>query len=279
MSRIRRLLSVLRDEGVLSLVRRIARGVARRVRPEFLDECDLAYYALEANSRPGVMVDVGAHIGLALLPFARSGWRVVAAEPDSVNRSKLLDAVRGFPRVTVDTRAVSSERIEKISLYRSDVSTGISGLSAFDPSHVEAETVSAQTAADLLEQNSIAAVDFLKIDTEGYDFFVLQGFPFGSIKPRVIVCEFEDKKTLPLGYSWREMADFLVKRGYRVIVSEWHPIVRYGVGHDWRSFADYPCELKDAQGWGNLVAVRDTAVEQRLRGSLSRFRMYQPKRT
>ena len=266
----------MREEGLGELLRRVSVGVARRVRPEFLDECDLAYYALDAGSRPGVMVDVGAHIGMALLPFARSGWRVVAAEPDSVNRAKLLESVAGNPRVTVDSRDVSNTRIEKISLYRSEVSTGISGLSAFDASHVEAETVSAQTAADLLGQNGISAVDFLKIDTEGYDFFVLQGWPWADVKPRVIVCEFEDKKSLPLGYSWRDMADYLVAQGYRVIVSEWYPIVRYGVGHRWRAFADYPCSLADATGWGNLVAVRDSEVERGLRGSLSRFRMYQP---
>jgi FkbM family methyltransferase len=240
-----------------------------------MDECDLVFSALKADTRPGVMVDVGAHVGLALLPFARNGWRVIAAEPDSANRGKLLEAVRDMPNVSVDPRAVSNKRMERVALFRSEVSTGISGLSAFHPTHVEAETVAAQTAADLLRANSVVKVDFLKIDTEGYDFFVLQGFPWEIVLPTVIVCEFEDGKSLPLGYAWREMADLLVAQGYRVIVSEWYPIVRYGANHRWRNFSDYPCLLSDNHGWGNLIAVRDDAVEKRLRHRCARFRAYQ----
>ncbi len=31
----------------------------------------------------GVMVDVGAHFGESLQPFAKRGWRIVAFEPDT----------------------------------------------------------------------------------------------------------------------------------------------------------------------------------------------------
>lgn len=111
------------------------------------------------------------------------------------------------------------------------------------------------TLAVLIREQALEAIDFLKIDTEGYDLFVLQGFPWESgVRPGAIVCEFEDAKTLNLGYSFHDMAGFLVDRGYRVWVSEWHPVLRYGVRHDWRSLARYPCELGADDAWGNLLA-------------------------
>jgi hypothetical protein len=45
-------------------------------------------------------------------------------------------------------------------------------------------------------------VDFLKIDTESHDLFVHQGYPWECGKPAVIECEFEDAKTVPLGYTF-----------------------------------------------------------------------------
>ncbi len=107
---------------------------------------------------------------------------------------------------------------------------------------------------NVLNNHNLPGVDFLKIDTEGYDFFVLKGFPWSYHKPCVIECEFEDKKSLPLGYNMRQMADFLIDKGYQLLVSEWHPIVEYGYRHDWRCLKKYPCELEDRDSWGNLLA-------------------------
>jgi hypothetical protein len=90
----------------------------------------------------------------------------------------------------------------------------------------------------------------------------LRGYPWDRSKPRVIVCEFEDAKTRPLGYDYHDLAGFLVARGYRLIVSEWRPIVRYGVQHRWRRFAEYPCELTESAAWGNLIAVTDETMYQ-----------------
>lgn len=100
-------------------------------------------------------------------------------------------------------------------------------------------------------------MDFLKIDTEGFDYFVLKGFPWdrSGLKPGIILCEFEDSKTRPLGYDWKVMADFIQSKGYQVYVSEWFPIEKYGVSHRWRGIKKYPAELEDHEGWGNLVAL------------------------
>ncbi len=229
------------------------------------DETDAIWELI--SLRPGFMIDVGAHRGTSCLPFLGSGWTVQAFEPDETNRKALLRGVsqKGCEdRIRVDTRAVGAVPQLGVQYYRSDVSSGISGLSAFHESHVEAQKVDITTLTEFFLNKTMPKVDFLKIDTEGHDLFVLQGYPWERGKPAVIECEFEDTKTVPLGYTFHDLAKSLFDKGYTVYVSEWHPIIRYGIRHDWRDLMRYPCELADPKGWGNLLAFREPIDEQAL---------------
>lgn len=215
----------------------------------------------------GMMIDVGGHHGSALMPFLNKGWKIFAFEPDEKNRAVLLERLARHKNkhlVSIDTRCVSNKSQNGVSFFTSEQSTGISGLSAFHETHVEAQKVDITTLTEFFEDKPMPAVDFLKIDTEGHDLFVLQGFPWERGTPAVIECEFEDTKTVPLGYTFHDLAGFLVDKGYTVYVSEWHPIIRYGIRHDWRQLMRYPCELADPMGWGNLLAFRDPIDEQAL---------------
>lgn len=218
-----------------------------------------------SSNKSGTMIDVGAHEGYALMPFLNDGWSVFAFEPDDKNRTKLLERLNKHKNktlVSLDTRCVSNKSQEGVSFYRSEQSTGISGLSAFHESHMEAQRVDVTTLTEFFHNKPLPAIDFLKIDTEGHDLFVLQGFPWDRGKPVIIECEFEDIKTVPLSYNFHDLARFLVGKGYTVYVSEWHPIIRYGIRHDWNRLVRYPCELADPKGWGNLLAFRDPIDEQ-----------------
>ena len=121
---------------------------------------------------------------------------------------------------------------------------------------METAHVDVKTLRSVLADQPFNAVDFLKIDTEGYDLFVLRGFPWEKYTPQIVICEFEDSKTRPLGYQHSDLGDFLLGVGYTVFVSEWQPIVRYGVSHSWKRLDRYPCEGINAHGWGNFVAIR-----------------------
>jgi hypothetical protein len=101
-------------------------------------------------------------------------------------------------------------------------------------------------------------------DTEGYDLMVLQGWPWMARQPRLILCEFDDFKTQPLGYDYLALAQFLAAKGYSLLITEWYPIEKYGVQHSWRRLAKYPCRLKSPRGWGNIFAVQEPALYQAL---------------
>lgn len=213
------------------------------------------------------MIDVGGHHGSALMPFLNQGWRVFAFEPDEKNRAKLLINLANHPDkalVSIDTRCVSNKSQKGLSFYSSEQSTGISGLSAFHTTHVETQRVDTVSLTEFFEGKFLPPVDFLKIDTEGHDLFVLQGFPWDRDRPKVIECEFEDSKTRSLGYTYHDLAGFLLDKGYLVYVSEWHPIIRYGIRHDWHRLTAYPCQLADESSWGNLLAFRDPIGETAL---------------
>lgn len=230
--------------------------------PPSFDEVGIAHRLL--GKTPSVLVDVGAHIGSSLLPFAREGWTIFAFEPDPMNRAVLLENVAGFENVHVDDRAISSRDDDEVALYTSDVSTGISSLSAFHPSHQPTAVVRTVRLDTFL--GDLGPVGLLKTDTEGHDLPVLQTYPWASesARPHAVVCEFENRKSEPLGYFFEDLADFLVGQGYVVLVSEWFPIVRYGQLHRWRSVYRYPAALADPAGWGNLIAVEPWQADKAL---------------
>lgn len=221
------------------------------------------------------MIDVGAHVGTSALPFARSGWTVHAFEPDPHNRTELMARASGLANLIVVPAAVSNQP-GRLTLYCSDVSSGISSLSAFHESHRPTGDVDVVTLQDYLSEVELEHVDFLKVDTEGHDFFVLQGFPWARIEPDAVVCEFEDRKTRRLGYTYHDLAGLLVDHRYTVFVSEWHPVVEYGQTHQWRRWKPYPHALAHESAWGNLVAVRPglaRAVSRAAFAAASRLRL------
>ncbi len=228
------------------------------------DEVELIHRLLREQALPRVMVDVGAHHGASLEPFALLGWSVLAFEPDPQNRAELERLCGRFPELRLDRRALSNREARDVPWYTSELSTGISSLAAFHESHERSHSVDVTTLERALEEHGVDRIDFLKVDAEGTDLFVLQGLPWERIEPAVVLCEFEDAKTEALGYTFRDLAEHLVERGYRLLVSEWHPITAYGARHSWRRLAPYPCELEDPRAWGNLIAVRSEDQIQRL---------------
>jgi FkbM family methyltransferase len=252
-NKINKALRIYPDSGTGALARYSVHYVTGR-RTGNIEENDLVYDVLCARHTAGTMVDVGAHFGGTVAPFVASGWRVLAFEPDSANRRKLEEQFGRSSNITIDRRAIADFPRKNVPFFRSAISTGISGLSSFDKSHVAAGEVETTTLALALKETGIGAVDYLKIDTEGYDLFVLRSHPWHLITPRMILCEFEDKKTVPLGYTFHDLAQYLQSKGYVVIVSEWFPIKRYGTPGEWRRFGRYPCKLKNRRAWGNLIA-------------------------
>lgn len=210
-----------------------------------------------------VMFDVGAHVGSTLKPFLLNNWNVYAFEPNPNMYKKIESFIKNNSdfanNLKLEKKCVNDIEQENLTFYLSEVSNGISSLTPFHNSHKKAPfTVSSIRLDNYMKTNNINHVNFLKIDTEGHDYNVLKSYPWHKDKPDVIECEFEDYKSVnKLNYNWKDMAEYLNKLNYKIIISEWYPITKYGGNHKWKGFKEYPCELDDKNGWGNFICFQD----------------------
>ncbi len=186
-----------------------------------------------SNADSRVLVDVGAHQGTVTGLFVDLGWSVIAYEPDPSNREKFEQRFGSHPRVALSSSAVSDSPAKSASFFTSPVSTGVSTLAAFHESHEQTTSVDVVTLAEDLRSRGLKNVDFLKIDIEGFDYFALKGFDW-TYEPRFVLYEFENRKTVPQGYSLADSAAFVIEHGYHLVYSVWEPIVEYGTHHEWR---------------------------------------------
>ena len=244
--------------GIRSFVKRV-------LRMETFDETELIFQLLGQGKCGKIMIDVGAHYGSSLERFAAKRWKVYAFEPDPNNRAVLTKLCARYPTVQIDPRAVSNRNGITLPFFTSNVSSGISSLSAFHESHEQSLQVKTVTLGAFFEEKSIQDISFLKIDTEGHDLHVLQGLPWDRVQPDAILCEFEDSKTESLGYDFHELAKFLSDKKYNLLISEWYPVTKYGGKHRWRRFSFYPCDLIDAKAWGNIIAVKSNDLAESLK--------------
>ena len=97
-----------------------------------IEETYIVYKLLKTlKGKQHVMIDVGAHHGDALLPFAENDWTIYGFEPDPKNLKKLKAQVTDFKNIKIDTRAVSNTTGDTVSFFTSDISAGISSMAAF----------------------------------------------------------------------------------------------------------------------------------------------------
>lgn len=223
------------------------------------DEIEIiSKYYLE-NSSYGLMLDVGAQIGNSMNALAAAGWSVYCFEPNPVCLDILRERSKLFQNnVNIIDKAVSDKDNQNVNFYISDGNLGISSLHAFTNSHIKLKKVKTITLKKFIKQNNINNIDFLKIDTEGHDLSVLNGVDWNSIEIETILCEYEDKKTKKIGYTYNTLCELLNSKGYQVIISEWKPIEKYGGNHQWVKFHGYKKNTKiNSRSWGNIIATKN----------------------
>lgn len=201
----------------------------------------------------GVLFDIGGHFGESSIPFLEEGWTSYCFEPDPANREILLKNTQKFSNLNVYDFALSDIIESNVPFYNSNESSGISSLLEFHHTHELATHVQTKRIDQFCEEQNVLEIDILKIDTEGSDFKILSSFDFGKIKPEVILCEYDFKKT----DNYENILKILKENNYEVIISEWDPIVKYGIQHSWNSFKVLPDPISNYQSWGNIIAFKE----------------------
>jgi FkbM family methyltransferase len=177
--------------------------------------------------KPGMkVVDVGANQGYYTLLAAHrvsSEGRVYAFEPAGIEVQKLQTnlLLNGYSNVTIERCAVGE--CEGITDFY-ECLNGWGSFSSCKPPGEDLRRMTKQkmqvpmTSLDhYAEHRKIAYVDLLKIDAEGAELHVLRGASrllSGSLAP-VVLCELEDRRTIPWGYRVEEIVSLLHSSGFR----------------------------------------------------------------
>lgn len=169
------------------------------------------------------MMDVGANFGLFTIIAARAvgpsgGVHAFEPAPEEYRKLRRNLAVNRFRNVKANAVAAGARPgVAILNVYHS----GWGAYNSIGPSEdpaVPATPISVPiTSLDTyVGEHGIEQLDFLKVDVEGAERDVLTGARdvLSRLRP-VIMCEVDERRTLPLGYAVSELLTLVEGFGYR----------------------------------------------------------------
>lgn len=184
---------------------------------QFGEDIFLKNYFSDLNS--GTYVDVGAHH-----PFRysntywayRNNWHGINIEPN-VNLIKLFELYRPND---LNINCGISDEVGRLEYYKFDSPE----LNSFDANRIEhcihhgyrfigTEDVPVRPLSEILDEYGIKKIDFISIDTEGFDLQVIKSIDFGVDIQLLVVEQDVTLEDLPK----TDVYKFLKEKGYRVI--------------------------------------------------------------
>jgi len=186
--------------GKYTIVQKTSNWLGQKLHPDhiihngnkfFLDKHDSIHYSLAENvelpeniskiiidacAEGNIVVDVGANIGWHTLEFAKlvgESGKVFAFEPVQENFDLLQKNINenNYQNIICVQKAVSNQ-IKQVTM---ELSTRIGDHRIIEKKNSNEPTIEIDSITlDTFFKNE-TKIDFLKIDAEGYDFFVLEG--------------------------------------------------------------------------------------------------------
>jgi FkbM family methyltransferase len=188
----------------------------------------------------GIVFDVGGFRGITSQWFARKSRHVHTFEPmpESAESIRMALKARNVENVSVHQLAVSDRiGISELHLY---AMKGHNSLGRVNTSaHVGSIRVPTTTLDDFADRNGVGAIDFLKIDVEGFELEVLKGATKLLSSHAIKGLLFEANKPVlsSIGKSAGSIHDLLGTYGYSVFDLDGRPASRSDV--DGCEFGDY----------------------------------------
>lgn len=172
-------------------------GYGTASEPRYSGEDSAAVWAF--NSRPNMKIvfDVGAHEGeyltqvKPLLPG--SEWHCF--EPQKSAFEKLQKAAEGMQDVTLNNCAASKENGES-SIYTHIVGAANASMAKRDLRHLDVhfaleEKIKTRNLISYCEEKGLDHIDFLKIDAEGWEYFIVESVMDFAARGRIQFIQFE----------------------------------------------------------------------------------------
>lgn len=186
----------------------------------------LAYLKLVRNG--DVVVEVGANLGYFTRLFGYlvgNKGSVVAFEPVPQTREKLISNVRHLKQVLILPYALSNER-GKFKMFIPGDTHGQASLKMhldsdwLSSGEVTSVSVECMPLAAIREICALDRIDFIKIDAEGSELFVLIGARDILLRDHPILhLEIEETWVKAFNYNIEELETFLRSVGYTIFLT------------------------------------------------------------
>lgn len=157
-------------------------------------------------------IDVGAHIGTTCMPLSRIYKNVIGFEANNHNFQLLLKNLEynKSKNITVHNIGLYNETCRCMILQHKAESSGCFFLVKNPNGNIECTTLD-----EYCKQNNIENVDYIKIDTEGSELYVLEGAlqTIEKYKPLISI-ESNGLSNILYNISEKQMFDFFNKINY-----------------------------------------------------------------
>lgn len=165
-----------------------------------------------------IYCDIGANIGLYSLFAAKrigSKGKIISFEPQPVTYKRFIENIKlnNFKNILPVSKAVGDVNGFIAIKESTDSAKTFVSKTNVDKAESQVEMVS---FSNFLNNNKIGKVDYLKIDVEGFEFYVLQGMKEFLIKtpPKIIQIELYEEFLKRNGSSVKQTLDFLYDLEY-----------------------------------------------------------------
>lgn len=156
------------------------------IREEFFPDFDYKGVMIEVGAGPTTFFSMSRH-------FRNNNWRCICVEPNP----KFVDAHKAEGNEIYQYACSNEEKKSKFKIVKSGWELDKDGISysaleikydmpPFQYEEIDVEVIKLNT---LLEKLMIQKIDFLSVDTEGWEIEVMGGFDSNHYSPKVILLE------------------------------------------------------------------------------------------
>ena len=176
-------------------------------------ECSYQQGALDAAfkyvKKFDVAIDAGANIGLQSVRLAQKFNQVHSFEPTTVNYDCLVNNAKNFLNIQIYKTGLG-EREESAIIKLPVESKNCGAFSIIDFNNTEYPVLEEEIKISPLDKFQLSP-DFIKIDTQGFELFILKGAKNTLKNKPVLLLECEKKQEKQL------ISNYLMPLGYTVI--------------------------------------------------------------